>query len=119
MAPRSCCMSGIHVVAEWHEHTTRLPWCRGSILGVKVYCRQWHPIPSHQLLEWCVAVKKDRNETLNTGSPHTNTIVITHEVESEFVANDDLVPFRCDPVSSCVVPLQMEMSVDGRQGQHT
>ncbi|GFT03023.1 uncharacterized protein TNCV_1361121 [Trichonephila clavipes] len=32
---------------------------------------------------------------------------------------DDLVPFRCSPVSSCVVPLQMEASMGGRQGQHT
>ncbi|GFX81559.1 histone acetyltransferase p300 [Trichonephila clavipes] len=35
------------------------------------------------------------------GSPHTNTIVIIAEIESIFVAKDDLVPFRCSPVSSC------------------
>ncbi|GFV68621.1 uncharacterized protein TNCV_2274841 [Trichonephila clavipes] len=29
------------------------------------------------------------------GSPHANTIVITAEIESRFLANDDLVPFRC------------------------
>ncbi|GFV06261.1 hypothetical protein TNCV_4589201 [Trichonephila clavipes] len=30
---------------------------------------------------------------------HTNTIVITVEIESEFVAENDLVPFRCGIVS--------------------
>ncbi|GFS75949.1 uncharacterized protein TNCV_4665911 [Trichonephila clavipes] len=30
-----------------------------------------------------------------TGSPYTNTIVITAEIESGFVDKDDLVPFRC------------------------
>ncbi|GFS86479.1 hypothetical protein TNCV_513441 [Trichonephila clavipes] len=29
------------------------------------------------------------------GSPHTNTIVITAEIEFGFVAKDDLVPFCC------------------------
>ncbi|GFV73064.1 uncharacterized protein TNCV_299011 [Trichonephila clavipes] len=29
------------------------------------------------------------------GSPNTNTIVITAEIESGFVSKDDLVPFRC------------------------
>ncbi|GFS76230.1 hypothetical protein TNCV_4667781 [Trichonephila clavipes] len=29
-----------------------------------------------------------------TGFPHTNTVVITAEIESGFVAKDDLVPFR-------------------------
>ncbi|GFV26759.1 uncharacterized protein TNCV_2098941 [Trichonephila clavipes] len=40
-----------------------------------------------------------------TGSPHTNTIVITAEIEYGFVGKDDLVPFRCSPVFSCVAPL--------------
>ncbi|GFW68349.1 uncharacterized protein TNCV_2263381 [Trichonephila clavipes] len=58
------------------------------------------------------------------GFPHTNTTVITAEIESGFVAKDDLVPFlesgfvtkddlvpfRCSPVSSCVAPLQTEAS---------
>ncbi|GFY29479.1 uncharacterized protein TNCV_2626501 [Trichonephila clavipes] len=38
---------------------------------------------------------------LTTGSP---TIVINAEIESGFVAKDDLVPFRCSPVSSCAAP---------------
>ncbi|GFT46369.1 uncharacterized protein TNCV_3127161 [Trichonephila clavipes] len=33
-------------------------------------------------------------------------IVITGEIESEFVAKDDLVPFRCSPVSLFTAPLQ-------------
>ncbi|GFW75646.1 uncharacterized protein TNCV_4428291 [Trichonephila clavipes] len=52
-------------------------------------------------------------------SQHTNTIVITVGIESGFVAKDDLVPFRCNPVSSCVAPLQMEASMGGCQRQHT
>ncbi|GFW24361.1 uncharacterized protein TNCV_606071 [Trichonephila clavipes] len=49
----------------------------------------------------------------------TNTIVITAEIESGFVAKYDLVPFRCRPVSSCTVPLQTEVSMGGHQRQHT
>ncbi|GFY11114.1 hypothetical protein TNCV_4471001 [Trichonephila clavipes] len=45
---------------------------------------------------------KGRNEAFTTGSPHTNMIVITAEIESGFVTKDELVPFRCSPVSSCV-----------------
>ncbi|GFY01226.1 uncharacterized protein TNCV_5076931 [Trichonephila clavipes] len=48
-----------------------------------------------------------------------NTIVITAKIDSEFVAKDDLVPFRCSPVSSCVAPLQTGASMGRRQGQHT
>ncbi|GFX30646.1 hypothetical protein TNCV_4861701 [Trichonephila clavipes] len=48
-----------------------------------------------------------------------NTIVITAETESGFVAKDDLVPFRCIPVSLCAAPLQTEASMGGRQGQHS
>ncbi|GFS61647.1 hypothetical protein TNCV_4312981 [Trichonephila clavipes] len=52
------------------------------------------------------------------GSPHTNTIVITAEIESGFVAKDGLVPFHCSPDSSCAAPLQTEASMSGCQGQH-
>ncbi|GFT25236.1 hypothetical protein TNCV_181081 [Trichonephila clavipes] len=62
---------------------------------------------------------KGRIEAFTTGSSHTNTIVITAEIESGFVAKDDLVPFRCSPVSSCAAPLQTEASIGGGQGQHT
>ncbi|GFY09533.1 hypothetical protein TNCV_4322121 [Trichonephila clavipes] len=30
---------------------------------------------------------------------------------SRFVAEDDLVPFHCSPIPSCVTPLQMEASL--------
>ncbi|GFW37624.1 uncharacterized protein TNCV_4028201 [Trichonephila clavipes] len=53
------------------------------------------------------------------GSPHTNTIAITAEIESGFVAKDDLLPFRCSSVSSYAAPLQTEASMGGHQGQHT
>ncbi|GFU34753.1 hypothetical protein TNCV_2319681 [Trichonephila clavipes] len=46
-------------------------------------------------------------------------MVITAEIESGFVAKDDRVPFRCSPVSSCAALLQTEVSIRGRQGQHT
>ncbi|GFV12250.1 uncharacterized protein TNCV_1537461 [Trichonephila clavipes] len=46
-------------------------------------------------------------------------VVITAEIESGFIAKDDLVPFRCSSISSCVAPLQTEASMGGRQGQHT
>ncbi|GFU27942.1 uncharacterized protein TNCV_3153071 [Trichonephila clavipes] len=50
-----------------------------------------------------------------TESPHTNTIVITAEIESGFVTKDDLVPFRCSPFSSFMAPLQTEASMGGCQ----
>ncbi|GFX49684.1 hypothetical protein TNCV_1637221 [Trichonephila clavipes] len=97
-------------------------WCHGSILGVTVYCRQWHPVTSHELWERFVAVKqnkKKRFEEFITGSLPTSTIVITAEIEYGFLAKDDLVPFHCSPVSSCVTPHQTKSSMGGRQGQHT
>ncbi|GFU60350.1 hypothetical protein TNCV_3307991 [Trichonephila clavipes] len=48
-----------------------------------------------------------------------NTIVITAEIESGFVAKDDLVPFRCSPVSSCGAPHLTEASMGGCQGKRT
>ncbi|GFU62261.1 hypothetical protein TNCV_4859721 [Trichonephila clavipes] len=50
---------------------------------------------------------------------HTNTIAITADIKSGFVAIDDLVSFRCNPVSSCAVPLQTEALMVGREWQHT
>ncbi|GFV05246.1 hypothetical protein TNCV_224591 [Trichonephila clavipes] len=52
-------------------------------------------------------------------SPHTNTITNIAEIQSEFVAKDDLVPFHYSPVSSCAASLQTEASMGGRQGQRT
>ncbi|GFU65066.1 hypothetical protein TNCV_1545491 [Trichonephila clavipes] len=54
-----------------------------------------------------------------TDSPHTNTIVITAEIEFGFVAKEDLVPFRCSQVYSCLAPLQTEASMGGPYGQPT
>ncbi|GFW23709.1 uncharacterized protein TNCV_2032521 [Trichonephila clavipes] len=59
---------------------------------------------------------KGRIEVFTTEPPLTNTIFITAEIESGFVAKDDLVPFRCSPVSSCKAQLQTEASMGGRQG---
>ncbi|GFU69505.1 uncharacterized protein TNCV_1350651 [Trichonephila clavipes] len=47
-----------------HGHTAGLSWCHGSILGVTVYCRQWDHIPSHQMWEWCIAVKQRQSSFL-------------------------------------------------------
>ncbi|GFU31223.1 hypothetical protein TNCV_1742191 [Trichonephila clavipes] len=49
--------------------------------------------------------------------PHTNKIVIIAEIESGFLAKDDLVPFSS--VSSCTAPYQTEALLGGRQEQHT
>ncbi|GFX89202.1 uncharacterized protein TNCV_20981 [Trichonephila clavipes] len=48
-------------------------------------------------------------ETFTTGSPHTNTTVITAKFESGFVTKDDLVPFHCSPVSSGAAQLQTDV----------
>ncbi|GFW87372.1 hypothetical protein TNCV_1267451 [Trichonephila clavipes] len=47
--------------------------------------------------------------------PHTNTIVITAEIKSGFVAKDSLVAFRCSIVSSSTATLQTEASIGGRR----
>ncbi|GFX51628.1 hypothetical protein TNCV_5013321 [Trichonephila clavipes] len=36
-----------------------------------------------------------------SGPPHTNTIVLTSQIECRFVAEGDLIPFRCSPIPSC------------------
>ncbi|GFY16731.1 hypothetical protein TNCV_2788531 [Trichonephila clavipes] len=66
MAPASRCMSentcGCRM--SWTYLWAAIgPGCHayGSILGVTVYCGQWRPIPSNQLWEWCVAVKKRKD----------------------------------------------------------
>ncbi|GFU92035.1 uncharacterized protein TNCV_1665201 [Trichonephila clavipes] len=51
------------------------------------------------------------------GSPHTNTIVITTEIRSGFIAKDVLVSFHRSPLSSCAAPLQTEASMGRRHGQ--
>ncbi|GFW29595.1 hypothetical protein TNCV_3934631 [Trichonephila clavipes] len=84
-----------------------------------VHCTQWHPIPSHQLCEWLSLKNKDRIEAFTLAPPQMNTIAITAEIESGFVAYNDLIPFRFSPVSSCVASLQTKASMSGRQGQHT
>ncbi|GFV50824.1 hypothetical protein TNCV_4237791 [Trichonephila clavipes] len=103
-----------HVAAGCHGHITGLSRCHGSILRVTVYCWQWPPKPSHQLWMWYVAENKGWIEAFPTGPPHTNTIAITAEIESGFVAKDDLVPFHCSTVSSWVAPLQTDASIGGR-----
>ncbi|GFU87664.1 uncharacterized protein TNCV_2935861 [Trichonephila clavipes] len=55
-------------------------------------------------------------KAFTTRSLYTNTIVIPAEIESGFVAKDDLISFRCSPVSSCSAQLQTEVSMGGRQG---
>ncbi|GFV87766.1 hypothetical protein TNCV_780481 [Trichonephila clavipes] len=67
------------------------------------------------LWEQCVALSKDRTEAFTTGSPHTNTSVITAEIESGFFVKNDLVSFLCSQISSCVAPLQAEASMGRRQ----
>ncbi|GFU96688.1 hypothetical protein TNCV_839141 [Trichonephila clavipes] len=50
------------------------------------------------------------------GTPYTNMIVITAEIEYGFIAKDDLVAFCCSPVSLCVSPFQIKASMSGHQG---
>ncbi|GFU58493.1 hypothetical protein TNCV_697541 [Trichonephila clavipes] len=45
--------------------------------------------------------------------PHTNTIVIAAQIKSRFIAEDDLVPFHCHAIPSCVTLLQTEATVGG------
>ncbi|GFV41204.1 hypothetical protein TNCV_2979581 [Trichonephila clavipes] len=47
------------------------------------------------------------------GPPHTNTIVLTAQIESKFITEDDLVPFRCSPIPLCATPLQTEAPGSG------
>ncbi|GFU97876.1 uncharacterized protein TNCV_1103841 [Trichonephila clavipes] len=52
-------------------------------------------------------------EVFITGSPHTNTIVISPEIESGFVVKDNLDPFHCSPASSSVEPFIPNVGNDG------
>ncbi|GFU38988.1 hypothetical protein TNCV_2144351 [Trichonephila clavipes] len=49
-------------------------------------------------------------------STHEHTIVLIAEIESGFVAKDDLVPFRSSQVSSCVVPILTQALMGGLKG---
>ncbi|GFY29645.1 uncharacterized protein TNCV_1812251 [Trichonephila clavipes] len=53
---------------------------------------------------------KGRIEAFPTGSPHTNTIAFTAEIESGSVAKNNLIPFRCSPDSLYATPLETEAS---------
>ncbi|GFW42890.1 uncharacterized protein TNCV_734231 [Trichonephila clavipes] len=64
-------------------------------------------------------MRKGRIEAFTTGSPHTNTIVITAEIGSGFVTRYDLAPFRCNLVSTCAAPLQTEASMGGVKNSST
>ncbi|GFW24130.1 hypothetical protein TNCV_4951741 [Trichonephila clavipes] len=59
MATGNRCMSGntYDCRLSW-TYRWAVMWCHRSILGVTVYFRKLHPIPLHQLWEWCVAVKQ-------------------------------------------------------------
>ncbi|GFW40809.1 hypothetical protein TNCV_4368571 [Trichonephila clavipes] len=66
---------------------------QGSVVTVwRHSCDTLAAMTLHKLWERFVAV--GRIEAFTTWSPHTNTIVITAEIEPEFVAKDDLIPFR-------------------------
>ncbi|GFX80792.1 uncharacterized protein TNCV_4695031 [Trichonephila clavipes] len=64
--------------------------------------------------EVCRCKAKTGLGAFTTGFPHTNTIIITAEIESGFDAKDALVPFRCSPVSSCAATLQTKALMSGR-----
>ncbi|GFX44168.1 uncharacterized protein TNCV_4119641 [Trichonephila clavipes] len=57
-------------------------------------------------------------EAFTPGSPHTKPIVITDDIESGFVAKDDLVPYPCSLVSSCAAPFQKEVSTGVSRAAH-
>ncbi|GFW33894.1 hypothetical protein TNCV_3589791 [Trichonephila clavipes] len=46
------------------------------------------------------------------GPPHTNTIVIAAQIEFKFVAEDDMVPFRCSLIPLLATSLQTKTSMD-------
>ncbi|GFX27668.1 transposable element Tcb2 transposase [Trichonephila clavipes] len=73
----------------------------------------------HTLTPAVGAVSRCKTKTGLRRSPrglHTQTRLSS--LPRLFVAKDDLVPFRCISVSSCVAPLQTEASIDGRQGRN-
>ncbi|GFU88420.1 uncharacterized protein TNCV_3353601 [Trichonephila clavipes] len=54
MAPVNRCMSG-------NTCGCRMSWTyRWAVMVPQINTRQWHPVPSHQLWERCVAVKQRR-----------------------------------------------------------
>ncbi|GFV27631.1 hypothetical protein TNCV_4181761 [Trichonephila clavipes] len=53
------------------------------------------------------------------GPPHTHMIVIPAEIEPGFIPEDCPIPFGCNPIPSCVTPLQTEVIIRGCQWQYT
>ncbi|GFY24419.1 hypothetical protein TNCV_1014671 [Trichonephila clavipes] len=92
-----------------------MSWCHGSLLEVTVY-RRGTPYHHASCGSGVSVQSKGSIDAFTTGSIHTNTNVITAEIESGFVSKDGLVPFRCSPVSSCAALLLTKASMDGRQG---
>ncbi|GFU40192.1 hypothetical protein TNCV_4289601 [Trichonephila clavipes] len=83
--------------------------------------RQWHPnVPSHQLLmRWCRCKAKAGLRRSPRVSTTRTIMVVSAEIESGFVAKDEMVPFRATVQFPHWRNHQTE-SVDGwRQGQHT
>ncbi|GFW12708.1 uncharacterized protein TNCV_3884181 [Trichonephila clavipes] len=58
----------------------------------------------------------DGIEAFTSGSPHTNTIVITDEIESGFVAKTTWFHSSAVLISSNAAPLQKEESMGGVKG---
>ncbi|GFX81241.1 hypothetical protein TNCV_1828781 [Trichonephila clavipes] len=122
MAPGSHCMSG-------NTYGCRMSWTyHWAVMVPRIKTRGGHVLQAmapHTITQAVGAVchckAKNRIEAFTMRFSHTNTIVITAEIESGFFfdAKDDLVPFCCSPVSSCVALLQTEASMGGRQGQNT
>ncbi|GFW57771.1 putative DD41D transposase [Trichonephila clavipes] len=102
MAPGSPAISG-------NACGCRMPWTYRWAVIVPWVNIKGDPIAPHQLQVRSVAVK--RKQVFTMGLPHTNTIVITAQIKPRLVAEDDLVPFYCSHILSCMIPLQSEASV--------
>ncbi|GFS76165.1 hypothetical protein TNCV_4667361 [Trichonephila clavipes] len=109
-------MSGPYVAEECREQylsTVMVPWIN---IGMTACRMLWHHIPSHQLWKWCATVQRRQNAS--TGPLHTYSIVIKGQIESEFVDENDLIPFGCSPIPSSVTPLQTEATMRECQWQY-
>ncbi|GFY04271.1 e3 ubiquitin-protein ligase RNF13 [Trichonephila clavipes] len=83
-----------------------------------MYCRQWQPNTIAPAVGEVCRCKAKAGLRRSPRGLLSNTIVITAEMESGFIAKYDLVTFRGSPVFSCTAPLQMEASIGGCQGPH-
>ncbi|GFX50223.1 hypothetical protein TNCV_2782451 [Trichonephila clavipes] len=104
------------VVTGCHGHTAGLSWFHGDRV---LLAMAPHTItPAVGEVRSCRAKAGLRRSARGLHTRTRLSSLLRLNLDSP-LAKDALVPFLCNPVSSCAVPLQTETSMGGNQGKHT